>query len=183
MKLKEMEEIAKHSKKARTRDGSLFERTAMSFFTCRTGRPGEAGKAEMNWAGLKVQVRRRPACLPQQGKTCPEVGGHEWPPYPLLSRALMEATLTLTQNRRVMKETTMRKNRKNMRNQALQCSQLLSPIMRMYSCERETASQSGCYPVCTRLAFPIAPRVPVCLHKCGARIEQESAPGCLCYIA
>ena len=72
MKLKEMEEIAKHSRNARTREGSLLERTAMSFFT-------------------------------------------------------------LTQNRRVMKETTMRKNRKNMRNQALQCSQLLSPIMRMYS--------------------------------------------------
>lgn len=54
----------------------------------------------------------------------------------------------------------MRKNRKNMRNQALQCSQLLSPIMRMYSCEWETASHS-----CMRLAFLRAPRVPVCLHK------------------
>lgn len=71
MKLKEMEEIAKHSRKARTRDGSLFERTAMSFFTCRTGRPGEVGKAETNWAGLKVRVRRSPACLPQQGKDLP----------------------------------------------------------------------------------------------------------------
>lgn len=39
MKLKEMEEIAKHSRKASTRDGSLFDSTAMSFFTCRTGRP------------------------------------------------------------------------------------------------------------------------------------------------
>lgn len=51
MKLKEMEEIAKHSRKARTREGSLLERTAMSFFTCRMGRPkqeqqGEVGKAE-----------------------------------------------------------------------------------------------------------------------------------------
>lgn len=48
MKLKEMEEIAKHSRKTRTREGSLFERTAMSFFTCRTGGPGEAGKADRN---------------------------------------------------------------------------------------------------------------------------------------
>lgn len=67
MKLKEMEETAKHSRKARTREGSLFERTAVSFFTCRTGQPGEAGKAELNWAGLKVRVRRSPACLLQQG--------------------------------------------------------------------------------------------------------------------
>jgi hypothetical protein len=71
MKLKEMEEIAKHSRNARTREGSLLERTAMSFFTCRTGRPGEAGKAEMNRAGLKVWVRGRPACLRQQGKHLP----------------------------------------------------------------------------------------------------------------
>ena len=59
-----------------------------------------------------------------------------------MTKVLTEATLTLTQNSRVMKETMMRKNRKNMRNHALQCSQLLSPIMRMYSCEWETASHS-----------------------------------------
>lgn len=63
----------------------------------------------------------------------------------------------------------MRKKRKNMRNQAPQCSQLLSPIMRMYSCERETASHSRAVILSARgWLFPIAPRVPVCSHKCGA---------------
>lgn len=97
---------------------------------------------------------------------------------PLLPRALAEATLTLTQNRRVMKETTMRENRRNMRNQALQCSQLLSPIMRMYSCEWETASRPGRYPVCMLLAFPQSPSVrPVCLHTYSAtyrKVDQET---------
>lgn len=76
----------------------------------------------------------------------------------LPAKVLTEATLTLTQNSRVMKETMMRKNRKNMRNHALQCSQLLSPIMRMYSCGRETASHrllsclhASSFPMCASL--------------------------------
>lgn len=46
----------------------------------------------------------------------------------------LEAMLTLMQKSRVMKKTVMRRKRKKSRNHAVQCSQLLSPIMRMYSC-------------------------------------------------
>lgn len=45
----------------------------------------------------------------------------------------LEAMLTLMQKSRVMKKTAMRRKRKKSRNHAVQCSQLLSPIMRMYS--------------------------------------------------
>lgn len=52
MKLKEMEEMAKHSRKSSTREGSLLERTAMSFFTCRSqsGRGGREGRNEQGGA-------------------------------------------------------------------------------------------------------------------------------------
>lgn len=48
--------------------------------------------------------------------------------------------LTLTQKSTVTKNTDTRRKRKNMRNQALQCNQLLSPIMCMYSCREVTPS-------------------------------------------
>lgn len=71
----------------------------------------------------------------------------------------------------------MRENRRNMRNQALQCSQLLSPIMRMYSCEWETASRPGCYPVHMLLAIP---QSPTCVASLLTYIQchiQEGRPG------
>jgi len=49
-------------------------------------------------------------------------------------------TLTLTQKSTVTKNTDTRRKRKNMRNQALQCNQLLRPIMCMYSCGDITPS-------------------------------------------
>lgn len=49
-------------------------------------------------------------------------------------------TLTLTQKSTVTKNTDTRRKRKNMRNQALQCNQLLRPIMCMYSCGEGTPS-------------------------------------------
>lgn len=51
-----------------------------------------------------------------------------------------QGTLTLTQKSRVMRETTTSRTRKNMRNHALQCSQLSSPSMRMYSCRESLTS-------------------------------------------
>lgn len=59
--------------------------------------------------------------------------GRLWLSRPRYYHILHKATLTWTQKRRVTKETATRRKRKNRRNQALQCSQLLSPIMRMYS--------------------------------------------------
>lgn len=82
MKLKEMEEIAKHSKKASTREGSLFDRTATSFFTCRTGRPrgrvrqgGRRNKARpkgprdtAGWEGILASARGKPCLLSPAGE-------------------------------------------------------------------------------------------------------------------
>lgn len=52
MKLKEMVEMAKHSRKASTREGSLRDSTATSGFTCRMqagvrwGRPAEVDQED-----------------------------------------------------------------------------------------------------------------------------------------
>ena len=48
----------------------------------------------------------------------------------------VNAELTWMQKSTVTKKTEMERKRKNMRNQALQCSQLLRPIIRMYSWRR-----------------------------------------------
>lgn len=45
----------------------------------------------------------------------------------------LKRKLTWIQRSRVTKKTEMERKRKNMRNQALQCSQLLRPIILMYS--------------------------------------------------
>ena len=45
----------------------------------------------------------------------------------------LERTLTVTHRSTVTKRMEMERKRKNMRNQALQWSQLLRPIIRMYS--------------------------------------------------
>lgn len=55
------------------------------------------------------------------------------PEGPALQVRPPEATLTLTQKSRVMKETATRRQRAKRMNQAVQCSQPLSPVMRMYS--------------------------------------------------
>lgn len=44
--------------------------------------------------------------------------------------------LTQTHRRSVTKQMEIQRKRKNMRNQALQCSQLLRPIILMYSCRQ-----------------------------------------------
>ena len=58
------------------------------------------------------------------------------------------AALTLTQKSRVMKETATRRRRKKRRNHAVQSSQLLSPIIRMYSwgCTGSAALDPRCLP-------------------------------------
>lgn len=87
-------------------------------------------------------VGHPPLLPPDEGQTLSEVADHRvlpkrallgYPGSPRLRQSPTDAMLTLTQKSRVMKEAAMRRKRKNKRNQALQCSQLLSPIMRMYS--------------------------------------------------
>lgn len=71
---------------------------------------------------------------------------------------------TLTQISTVTKKMEMERKRKNMRNQALQCNQLLRTIMRMYSCKthgcsqallHQTASESMIMHVFLYLEFPL----------------------------
>jgi hypothetical protein len=55
-----MEEMAKHSRKTSTREGSLLESTATSFFTCRIGHPSQSGELQQgrqsSQRGQNVQV-------------------------------------------------------------------------------------------------------------------------------
>lgn len=51
--------------------------------------------------------------------------------------------LTQTQRSTVTKQTEMERKRRNMRNQALQCNQLLRPIILMYSCRRQGWGKKG----------------------------------------
>jgi hypothetical protein len=72
-----------------------------------------------------------------------------------------------------MKETAMRRKRKNMRNQAVQCSQLLSPIMRIYSCQEEEASLLIGTPLtlprvpCVQVRCPLMEQVGITQHILG----------------
>lgn len=50
MKLKEMEEMAKQTRKTSTREGSLCVRTATSFFTCTCAAPGVSQHTQA-WQG------------------------------------------------------------------------------------------------------------------------------------
>lgn len=81
--------------------------------------------------------------------------------------------LTLTQNSTVTKKMETRRKRKNMRNQAVQCSQLLRPIMRMYSCRHNIHhdtmwqwTEATMLPINCNVPFPLffIPAVPVVLH-------------------
>lgn len=76
------------------------------------------------------------------------------------------------QKSRVTKDTATKRKRKKRRNQALQCSQLLSPIMRMYSWGEGRTDTPAPWPAArasgrmrvSRRATGGLSRVPLCRH-------------------
>lgn len=90
------------------------------------------------------------------------------PEGPALQVRPPEATLTLTQKSRVMKETATRRQRAKRMNQAVQCSQPLSPVMRMYSWGEAALLYLP----------PLRPSGGQCTPRPQPRAEGQSPAGC-----